>query len=151
MSKISKFMKNKHLLPPHSVAWGEGTLTPHSLEVAQLKLQYISTTLSVHKMDTGSTSTVLPFFQLFFFFLPPWHTQKVVALAGSNGLKAARMHSRYPSTSQLGGCLFVTTGCCKSKFNPVAAGSSKANIFEEPSVLCRGICEKLSQTTLRKS
>lgn len=67
MSKISKFMKKKHLLPPHSVAWGEGTLTPHSLEVAQLKLQYISTTLSVHKMDTGSTSTVSPFFKLFFF------------------------------------------------------------------------------------
>lgn len=145
-------MKNKHLLPPHSVAWGEGTLTPHSLEVAQLKLQYISTTLSVHKMDTGSTSTVLPFFQPFFFFsyLLGIH-KRWLPCFGSNGLKAARMHSRYPSTPQLGGRLFVTTDCCKSKLNPVAAGSSKANIFEEPSVLCRGICKKLSQTTLRKS
>lgn len=102
-------------------------------------------------MDTGSTSIALSFFKLFSFFLPPRPTQKLIALVGSNALKAVRMHSRYSSTLQLGRCLFVTTDCCKSKFNPVAAGSSKANIFKEPLVLHQGICKKISQSTLRMS
>lgn len=71
-------------------------------------MKYISTTLSIYKMDTWSISTALSLFKLFF-FLTFLHTQKVIALVGSNGLKAARMHSRYPSTPQLGRYLSVTT------------------------------------------
>lgn len=51
-------------------------------------------------------------------------------LFGSNDLKVVSVRSRYGTASHLGGCFFVTTGGCKSKFNPVAAGSSKANTFK---------------------
>lgn len=56
MSEICKCVKKKQPLP-HTLRPGEGTPIPSFPEGAQLKLKYISTTLSMHKMDTGSTST----------------------------------------------------------------------------------------------
>lgn len=68
---------------------------------------------------------------------PPWlwHIGYVVALVGSNNLEIVRMHMRYHTPLNWDGVFLITIDCCKSKFNPVAAGSSKAYIFEETLLL----------------
>lgn len=67
MSKICKYMKNKPLTPT-LYGLGKEHLFFLSLKVAQLKVKYISTTLSMYKMDTWSISTALSLFKPFFFF-----------------------------------------------------------------------------------